>query len=186
MPHFLASIRRIVWILLIVLPTGILPPFASTAAAQNTPAQNTPAKRSWFSGPQEPRLELFVSSLFANSASEGSFGLRGAVHARGRFHFEGSLSRLDDNRVDLWMVDLSAKYYLRERERTAFYLVAGPGLFYSSDLDAEELMVHLGVGLEVAFGPHFYLRPELRGRWFTDHLGDSTVTDLSLGFGWRF
>lgn len=135
---------------------------------------------------EQRQVELFLSSVFANNITEGSFGLRGALQLRQRFHLEGSLSRLDDDRIDLFLVDLSAKYYLKDRGRTEVYLVAGPGLFYSSDLDADELMVHAGVGAEFSIGHRFYLRPELRGRWFVEQLDAVNIGDLSLGFGWRF
>lgn len=132
------------------------------------------------------QVEVFLSSVFANSVTEGSFGLRGALQLGRRFHLEGSLSRLDDDRVELFLVDLSAKYYLRDKERTDVYLLAGPGLLYSSDLDADELMVHAGVGAEFSLGRRFYLRPELRGRWLVEDFDAVNIGDLSLGFGWRF
>lgn len=155
------------------------------ACASPSTAQDGSAGKDWYNPTQEPRLEIFLSSVFANSTSEGSFGIRGALPLKNRWHFEGSLSRIHDRNVDLWLVDLSAKYYLRDRDRTDIYLVAGPGVFYSSDLDANETTLHLGVGAEIALGQRFYIRPELRGRWFTDRLGDSNFGDLSVGFGWR-
>jgi len=180
MPQHLKFVTRIlsIFVLSVVLPT-----VTSPVAAQG--AKDAPADKEWSNPTQEPRLEFFLSSIFANSTSEGSFGVRGALPLRGRFHLEGSVSRVDVSDVDLWLVDLSAKYYLRDRERTDVYLVAGHGLFYSSDLDAEEATLHLGIGVEIALGRRFYIRPELRGRWFTQRLGDSNLGDLSVGFGWR-
>lgn len=134
----------------------------------------------------EPRFELFLSSLFANSASEGSFGLRGSRHFKRRFALEGSLSRISDDRVDLWIADVSAKYYVRDRGKTGVYFVGGPGLFYSDDADADEVMVHLGFGAEFDIGKRLYFRPELRGRWFVENVDAVNILDLALGFGWRF
>lgn len=135
---------------------------------------------------RQPRAELFLSSLVAaGGVTDGSFGIRAAFRVRNRFHFEGSISRLHDDRVDLFLIDASAKYYLRD-QRTDLYLVAGPGLFYSSDLEARELMLHFGFGAEFSLGRRLYLRPEIRGRWFARDLGAHTTGDLALGLGWRF
>ncbi|MEE8526581.1 MAG: outer membrane beta-barrel protein [Thermoanaerobaculia bacterium] len=143
-----------------------------------------PVQAEGFKLEYQPRVELFVSSLFATSATEGSFGLRGSLRVRNRFHVEASVSRLN-GRVDLFLIDFSAKYYLRDR-RTDLYLVAGPGLFYSSDLDADELMLHFGFGAEFTLGRRLYLRPEIRGRWLAEDLDAGTIGDLAVGLGWRF
>ena len=132
-----------------------------------------------------PQVELHVSSLFANSVSEGSFGVRAAFHLRRRFALEGSLSRVADSRVDLWLLDLSAKYYLKRQGRARVYLAAGPGLFLSDDLDADEPSLHLGFGAEFGLGRKLYFRPELRGRFLAEDV-DANFGDLALGFGWRF
>ena len=132
-----------------------------------------------------PQVEVYLSSLFANSASEGSFGLRGSRFLTRRWAVEGSVARVDDRDVDLWLLDASAKYYLRFRERTRLYLVGGPGLFYSSDLGAEELFLHTGFGSELNFGRKLYLRPELRWRFLAEDF-DANFGELSLGLGWRF
>ncbi len=132
-----------------------------------------------------PQVELFLSALFANSVSEGSFGVRGTFHLRKRFALEGSLSRIADSRVDLWLIDLSAKYYVKDQGRARVYLTGGPGLFLSDELDVNEPLLHLGFGAEFGFGRSFYLRPELRGRFLAEDV-DANFGDLTLGFGWRF
>ncbi len=158
-------------LLILILATS-----AETAAADDW---NLPSE---IPGPQ---VEVYLSSLFANSVSEGSFGLRGSRFLTRRWALEGSAARIGDSNVDLWLVDASAKYYLRFRERTRLYLVGGPGLFYSSDLDADELFLHAGFGAEFALGKRLYLRPELRGRFLAEDF-DANFGELSLGLGWRF
>ncbi len=148
-------------------------------------AQTDPPGAWWDERPG-PQLELFLSSLFASSATDGSLGLRGAFHLSRRFALEGSLSRIADDDVDLWLADVSAKYYYKNGERTGLYLLGGPGLFLSDELDADEPMLHFGLGAEIGFGRRFYLRPELRGRWFADDVDAVNIGDLSVGFGWRF
>ena len=56
-----------------------------------------------------PQFEIYLSSLFASSVSEGSFGLRGAFFLGKRFALEGSLSRIADSRVNVLLADVSAK-----------------------------------------------------------------------------
>ncbi len=130
-----------------------------------------------------PQAEAFLSVLFANSVSEGSFGARGSIFWHPRFALEGSLTRISDDRVDLWLVDVSAKYYLKPQGRTRIYLAGGPGVFLSDDLDADEPTVHAAFGAE--FGRKFYFRPELRYRFFAED-ADANFGDLAVGFGWRF
>ncbi len=158
--------------------------FATLLTAASSTATGETGSDGFAREPQR-QIEIFLSSIFADSATEGSFGLRGAFRLKNRWHLEGGLSRLN-GRIDIFLVDLTAKYYLRDGERTDVFLLAGPGLFYSSDLDAEELMLHAGIGAEFSIRRQFYLRPELRGRWFTDNIDDLNIGDLSLGFGWRF
>ncbi len=131
-----------------------------------------------------PQSEIFLSSLFANSISEGSFGVRGSFHLRRRFALEGSLGRIADSRVDLWLLDVSAKYYVKAEGGARIYLTGGPGLFLSDELDASEPILHLGFGAEFGKGK-FYFRPELRGRFLAEDV-DANFGDLALGFGWRF
>lgn len=131
-----------------------------------------------------PQVELFLSSLFANSVSEGSLGVRGAFFLGKRFALEGSVARIADSRVDLWLLDVSAKYYVKPEGRTRIYFAGGPGLFLSDELDANEPTLHLGFGAEFG-GRKFYFRPELRGRFLAEDV-DANFGDLALGFGWRF
>lgn len=146
---------------------------------------------------ERPQFEVFVSALHTDivgsvvtgERSGTGLGLRGSFHLGGRFALEGSVSKLENSFTfgDVWLADLSAKYYVKNRGRTAVYLVGGPGTMISSDFDAGETLLHLGLGLEILVGDHLFVRPEVRGRWFTDYLrSDATLGDLALGFGWRF
>lgn len=131
-----------------------------------------------------PRVELFLSSLFASSATEGSFGVRGSWHRNRRFALEGSLSRVAVS-IDIFLADFSAKYYLRDRAKTDVYVIGGPGAIWADAFDNTEATVHLGVGMEVNLSKRLYFRPELRGRWLVDAFDATTIGDLSLGLGWR-
>lgn len=133
----------------------------------------------------KPRVELFLSSLFANSATEGSFGIRGSWHRKRKLALEGSLSRIAAGSLDIFLIDFSAKYYLRDRRRTDVYLVGGPGAIFEGAFEGTEALVHFGIGLEVDLTRRLYLRPELRGRWFVEDVGRVNIGDLVLGLGWR-
>jgi hypothetical protein len=133
-----------------------------------------------------PQAELFLSALFASGVTEGSFGLRGSTFLRPRFALEGSLSRFTDDDVNIWLLDVSAKVYLKNRGRARVFLMAGPGLlaFHSDDEDASDPTLHLGFGAEFGRGK-FYFRPEVRYRFLAEGV-DANFGDLAFGFGWRF
>lgn len=137
-----------------------------------------------FDDPKNPRVEVFLSSLFASSATEGSFGVRGSWHLKRRFALEGSLSRLAVG-IDIFLADFSTKYYLRDRGRTDVYAVGGLGAIWADDFVNTETTLHLGIGLEVDLTKRLYFRPEIRSRWFARAIDGTVIGDLSLGLGWR-
>jgi opacity protein-like surface antigen len=106
-------------------------------------------------------------------------------------------------RADLFLVDLSFQWYPTGR---SFYLFAGPG-FATVDVEIDlpgpgndfsdndsTFTLHGGLGFRWDLGETFFLRPELRARWFdgddfnADDLDsyDGLDTEYTLGFGWRF
>lgn len=102
------------------------------------------------------------------------------------FAVEGSLSRLNEEDVDVWFGDLSLKAYFVHADRFEMYALAGPGLFRVESED-EETTVHFGFGGDISLSERAYLRPEVRGRWLEDELRfDDGIVDYSLGIGWRF
>ena len=99
---------------------------------------------------------------------------------------EGSLSRLNEEDVDIWFGDLSLKAYFVHSDRFEMYALAGPGLFRVESED-EQTTLHFGLGADIGLGERAYLRPEARGRWLEDELRfDDGIVDYSLGIGWRF
>ena len=129
-----------------------------------------------------PQLELFVSRFIEDGDETGNVGLRGSYPLTKRFAVEASVTRFVDF-DDLWMTDVSAKYYLKNSGRTGVYVAGGPGLIFGSG--ASEVTAHLGLGLEIQAGRHMYVRPEVRGRALVEDLAANDV-DVSLGLGWRF
>lgn len=133
-------------------------------------------------------VELFASLFFDEDITEDNLGLRSSYFLSDRFALEGSLSRFDVGRdLELFILDFSAKYYLRPRSRSPLYFVAGPGKTFEDvgDLGDGPLFLHVGFGAEVSLGRRLYLRPELRLRWIEDDF-ERSGGDLSLGFGWSF
>ena len=133
-------------------------------------------------------VEIFASSLSEDGVSEESLGLRGSYFISERFAIEGNLSRFDINPdLEIWLLDVSAKFYLRPQSRAPLYFVGGPGKTFQSvdDLDDGPLNLHVGFGTEVSLSNKLYFRPELRARWVEDDF-DTLGGDLSLGFGWTF
>ncbi len=134
-----------------------------------------------------PQFEIFVSTFASDvdlfgGKSTGNAGLRGSYPLTKRFAVEGSVMKLG-NYDDLWMTDVSAKYYLKNSGRTGVYVAGGPGLIFGSG--ASEATAHLGLGLEIQATRHIYVRPEVRGVALMDNL-DANDVDFSLGLGWRF
>jgi Outer membrane protein beta-barrel domain len=135
-----------------------------------------------------PQFEIVVSSFAsdlptsAGGRYEPQFGLRGSFHLSNNWVLEGSASRYGN--YDVWFVDASAKYYLKNSGRVGAYVLGGPGMLFGSDAGIDKATVHLGVGLEIPFSERFYLRPEVRGVALMDDLATAEAS-YSLGVGWR-
>ncbi len=140
--------------------------------------------------PEGPQFEIFVSSFASDipthnlleSRFETEAGVRGGYNFNNRFAVEGSLSK--SGNYDVWLTDVSAKYYIKNRGRVVAYALGGPGLIWGSDVPSDQMTVHLGLGLEIAAGRHLYVRPEVRGVALAKDLGANDAL-FSLGLGWR-
>lgn len=159
---------------------------AATAAALVI----TTASSGWAQSEERGSFELFGALVRPTDSDSDleteAYGLRGGYRFNDTWGLEGSVSRLNEDEVDVWFGDVSLKAHALRSERFDLYAVAGPGLIQVESEDPEAT-VHLGVGLEIGLGERSYLRPEVRGRWLTDELHfDEGVVDYSVGFGWRF
>lgn len=160
-----------------VLSLGLLSlsSFAGSAAAQQGRAS----------------LELVVGAFFATGAAEADVGVRGGVELGGRWSVEGGLSLVDVGAVELWRLDLSARYDVVRRNRYQLFVLAGPGVARTElgrgvrGRGGEDLTLHFGAGYRIGLGERFYLRPELRLRWI-DSFGDSFQSEAWLAVGVRF
>jgi len=157
-----------------------LPLLSSSAAAQ-----------------EEPRgasFELFGGASAIYSSDQGlsvhtdTFGVRGGFHLTRIWTVEAQLSQSRHDRL-LLNGEVSAKAYLFQADRFRFFALAGPGIQYeyvAGDAGVSGT-VHAGIGAEIDLTAKTYLRPEVRARWYGDHLGGRDYTlDHTLGFGWRF
>ncbi len=145
-------------------------------------AQSDATIRGYYQAGEGPQLEVFASA-FDGASSETHFGLRGSYPIGKRFALEGSLSRFGD--FDVYLTDLSVKYYLKSRGRTGVYLLAGPGVAFDGGFKDSQATLHAGLGLEVVVSKHLYLRPEVRARSLTLDVNNVNA-DFALGVGWRF
>ncbi len=132
-----------------------------------------------------PQVELFASTLFLDDVSEGALGLRGGIALSTRWMLEGAFYRLTDD-DEIFLTDVSAKYYLRNKGRTGVYLLAGPELLWGGDVHREVYLMHAGFGAEFDLGRRLVLRPEYGARWLLEDIAAETFHELSLGIGWRF
>lgn len=167
--------------LMLVVITLVLAALAAPAAHAQ---RDTPILPDLAEGPQ---IELFASGpstggTILGEKNQANFGLRGSFHVTNRFVVEGSATRLGD--YGLWLADLSTKYYLKNRGRTAVYLLGGPGWAFNSHGDTSEMLVHAGLGVEMVLGRNVFLRPEIRERSDLDF--EDFVGDFSIALGWRF
>ncbi len=149
-------------------------------------AQEGPAIKGRVQVNDGPQFEIFVSTfeseLILGEKNTGNVGLRGSYPLSKRFAVEGSVRKLG-NFDDLWLTDVSAKYYLKNSGRTGVYVAGGPGLIFGSGVS--ETTAHLGLGLEIQASRHIYVRPEVRGVALMDDF-DANDVEFSLGLGWRF
>jgi hypothetical protein len=138
------------------------------------------------------QAELFGASLHlyddGDEASDQGYGLRGAYRFTSRWAVEAALYKVNEDEVDIFVGDLSAKVTLADLTSFSLYAVAGPGLVRIAvdDFDVDEETYHLGLGAEIPLGAKGYLRPDVRGRRYVDSDIDVTLVDYSLGFGWKF
>lgn len=139
---------------------------------------------------QEPdspfQLELVASLIFDDDLEEDDFGLRGAYRASDRWSFETRLTQAGGDSLDLWLVDVSARWHFDRRGRSRWYLSAGPGIVVEDFDDVFDpfWLFHVGIGTEIELTPKLFLRPELLAR--ANENFESLAGDLSLGIGWRF
>jgi hypothetical protein len=130
-------------------------------------------------------FELFGSYLRRDSADDSGLGLRAGYRFTDRWAVEGTALRVNDSHDNIWLGDLSAKFYLKTGGRTELFALAGPGSLRFPG-GPSETTVHAGLGAEIALGGRTYLRPEARARWIDEDFDIDPVLDYSLGFGWRF
>ncbi len=168
---------------LITLAVAALVLSAAQAQAQE------PATRGYLAN--QPQFEVFVASFASDIPTENPlesrweplFGLRGSYPVTSRFALEGGFCKAGN--ADLWLADVSAKVYLKNRGRTTIYALGGPGVLLGDDTPyGSEMTVHLGVGLEIQATRHVYVRPEVRQVWIADDFGRND-TEFALGVGWR-
>ena len=128
---------------------------------------------------------------------ELTWGVRGGYRFTSRLGLEGTVDRLtsdeDAFKLVLTTVDLSGKLYLNPDSRAEFYLLGGPGwAFVNLDFGgrsariADSLTLHVGLGVEFALYENFYLRPDVRGRWYEKSAADDLEVEGSLALGLRF
>lgn len=138
------------------------------------------------------QAELFGASIHlyddGDEASDQMYGLRGAYRFTSRWAVEAALGKVNEDEVDVFVGDLSAKYIFADLQSFSLYAVAGPGLVRIAvdDFDVDEETYHLGLGAEIPLGERGYLRPDVRGRRYVDSDIDATIVDYSVGFGWKF
>lgn len=160
---------------ILILTACALPLLASSAAAQTED--------------HGPAFEIFGGYLENLGSSQPRiFGIRGSYRFTDVWAVEGAFAKVDVG-GQVWFGDVSAKAYLVDTRRFEIYALGGPGRFRSRLLGDtfNQNTVHLGLGAEIGLGARAYLRPEIRTRWATDDITwDDRLSEISLGFGWRF
>ncbi len=128
-----------------------------------------------------------------------TYGVRAGVKTSDHFGLEGSVGKLSTSfqfgpvkiKDDTTLVDLSLKAYLNPDGKARFFLFGGPGWAFSnvnalgtSLARSDSFSAHIGAGLDVKLTDHFYIRPDVRGRWFqkSDTNGLDVQATIALGF----
>jgi hypothetical protein len=180
------------------------PPAAEAAPAGSRRAYSPPRPRPWWV------LELFAGYFFPEELDEDlAFGLRFGQVGYGAWGWLAAASWFDvadsqgfageDVDADIVHVDLSAVYHPRTLPGLALFF--GPGWASGNvdvpgsteDLSDDAFTVHAGVGYEFDATDRFYLKPDLRARWYelegwgTEGGRENQVTyEVALALGWRF
>jgi Outer membrane protein beta-barrel domain len=153
--------------------------------------------RAQWNGSVEAFLGHYEPSVTDEADGELSWGVRGGYRLVPRAGFELMVERLtsseDAFKLVLTNLDLSGKVYLNPDARAELYLLGGPGWAFvnlefggRSAQIADSLTAHAGVGVEVALWETFYLRPEVRARWYEKSETDDLEIEGSLALGLRF
>jgi len=103
--------------------------------------------------------------------------------------------------ADFTLIDVNAVYALKPKSRfgllvggglggafvSADGVIDGPGgaLFFE-DVTSDSLTANAVVGAVINVGEKFYIRPQMRLRWFEARREDQVDQEVTLGFGFRF
>ncbi|MEO7795028.1 MAG: outer membrane beta-barrel protein [Thermoanaerobaculia bacterium] len=140
----------------------------------------------------------------------GAFGYKptdefGMLLAAGVIDLEDDLLDIEDSnlRYQLFLVDLSFQWFPGGR---SFYVFAGPG-FSTIDVEYDvpgdnndgedsqsDFTLNGGLGFVAKLGENFFIRPEVKARWYQDQEFESDQIDsydgldvqYTVGLGWTF
>lgn len=140
-------------------------------------------------------FELYLGSYFPDGEQvdeDVTYGIRAGYRFLDRFGLQGTLGRyeteIDFLDLETTFADLSLVWFMNPHRRAEFLIYGGPGWAFLeaganlSEVSDDSLTAHLGLGVDIGLGGRFFLRPDLRARWFEQ--GDNEIDiEASLAVG---
>lgn len=152
-------------------------------------------------------------SLSTDPDSDFTAGLRFGYNFTNRFGIQGNAQWLatsfersapfagSSGDVTATIVDLSLIWNANPDDRAVFHVFGGPGYAWTNiDLtpavedDDDVFTLHLGLGASIYATKHFYIRPDVAVRWFSEDEGSTPTVDgdghtdfqFTVGLGWEW
>lgn len=144
-------------------------------------------------------FELYLGSYFPEGEEvdeDLTYGIRAGSRFSDRFGLQGTLGRyeteIDFIDLETTFADLSLVWFTNPGHRAEFSIYGGPGwAFLKAEADSLEasdgdsLTAHFGAGLNIPLSDRFFLRPEVRARWFEEG-GNEIDVEATLACGIKF
>ena len=146
--------------------------------------------------------EVYAGWYFPDESPSGpglddfTYGVRFGYNFADRWGFAATIGRFETNvnELDLELeqvfVDLGVEWNINADGRYVWVMSMGPGWSFAEattdgvSIDADSLSLHLGIGMKMRMTDRFYVRPEVRLRWYEEDPEDDIEFEITVALGW--